>query len=107
MESTPLVLGVLASGDEVPSVRLPSGSVHSLDPRTRALIQLGALLAADAPTPSIARSVSDVMSRGVGESEMVAALVSLVGVLGTVRIAAVAPKLARALGYDLEEVGPA
>lgn len=72
------------------------------DRKTRALVQLGALLAVDGPTIAIMRTASDAMTAGVREDEIVGALASLVPVLGTSRVAAVAPKLGMALGYDVD-----
>jgi hypothetical protein len=73
------------------------------DPRTRTLIQLGALLAVDAAPISLQRAVEEAATTaGVEADELVEALVSLVPIIGIARVAMVAPKLGLALGYDVE-----
>jgi alkylhydroperoxidase/carboxymuconolactone decarboxylase family protein YurZ len=48
------------------------------------------------------QATSDAMTAGIGEDEIVSALASLVPIIGTSRVAAVAPKLGIALGYDVD-----
>ena len=57
----------------------------------------------DGPAVSINRVTQDALARGVGEEAILGAITCLVPILGTARVAAVAPKLAIALGYDLDD----
>jgi alkylhydroperoxidase/carboxymuconolactone decarboxylase family protein YurZ len=102
MEARQRVLRRLALGDAHVDPELLTPNGRGADARTRALVQLGALLAVDGPAITIMRTASDAMTAGVREDEIVGALASLVPIVGTSRVAAVAPKLGMALGYDID-----
>ena len=81
----------LAAGDETtlrPLLALEADTDDALGMPTRMLVRLAALLAVDAPTTSLRWAV-----------EMASATV------GTARVVAAAPRLALAIGYDIEQVG--
>jgi alkylhydroperoxidase/carboxymuconolactone decarboxylase family protein YurZ len=82
----------------------PDGEVRpdALDERTRSLVRLGALLAADPPGPPLKQSVDDALTASVTMDEIVLVLVSLIPTIGMARAAAVAPKLGLAIGYDVD-----
>jgi 4-carboxymuconolactone decarboxylase len=84
--------------------------IQPFDARTDSLLQITALIALDAPTSSYRTAVDTALSTGVRLEELLALLVSVVGVVGSARVVAAAPKIALAAGYDveaaLEEVGP-
>jgi alkylhydroperoxidase/carboxymuconolactone decarboxylase family protein YurZ len=80
----------------------PSG----LDPKVEALVALGALLSVDAATVSL-RLVVELASRaGATEEEIVGVLLAIAPAVGHARTVAVAPRLALALGYDVEDPEP-
>lgn len=99
------ILSRLALGDDVGS--LPARDVHELDidavdPRHVALVRLGALLAMDASTTSLQRVVQDAQAAGVSPDELVRCLVSLVPTIGLGQTSTIVPRLALALGFDLD-----
>ena len=102
MEARNRALRRLALGDAHVDPGELTSPGRGTDRKTRALVQLGALLAVDGPTIAIMRTASEAMTAGVREDEIVGALASLVPILGTSRVAAVAPKLGMALGYDVD-----
>ena len=80
-----------------------------LDARTRALVQIGALVAVDAAPPSYMNVAEAALDAGVTHEELVGALIVVLPVVGIPRIVSAAPNLGLALGYDvadaLEHVG--
>lgn len=78
---------------------------HALDPRTAALVRIGALIAASAPTASMRSAVDEAITAGVSVGEIVGVLDGMVSVAGLPRAVAAAPRIATALGYD-EELTP-
>lgn len=72
-----------------------------LDPRTRALIGLAAMIAMDAAPPSYLAAAEAGLACGVTKDEMVGVLVAVTPTVGLARAVSAAPKLALALGYDL------
>jgi 4-carboxymuconolactone decarboxylase len=98
----------LAAGDErcleaVLSVVPPSGA--ALDRPTRALVQLAALLAADAGTASLRWAVDIASAAGVDDASLVQVLLSAAAATGTAQAITSAPRLALALGVDVELEG--
>lgn len=102
MEARHRALRRLALGDANVDPEQLTTPGRGPDRKTRSLVQLGALLAVDGPAITIMRAASDAMTEGVREDEIVSALASLVPIVGTSRVAAVAPKLGMALGYDVD-----
>ena len=88
------VESVLASADE-------SGEASGLDPKSRSLIGLAAMIAMDAAPPSYLAAVEAGLACGVTKDEMVGVLVAVTPTVGLARVVSAAPKLALALGYDL------
>jgi 4-carboxymuconolactone decarboxylase len=89
---------LFARGDDVAGVAGPN-----LDPKTLALIRLAALIAVGGAVPSYGPLVEDAVEAGASSSEIVDVLVGVIPVVGLPSVVAEAPKLARALGYDIEE----
>jgi alkylhydroperoxidase/carboxymuconolactone decarboxylase family protein YurZ len=82
---------------------LADPELSGLDPKVQALVGLGALLSVDAATVSV-RLVVDVANRaGATEDEIVGVLLAIAPAVGHARTVAVAPRLALALGYDVDE----
>lgn len=73
----------------------------ALDPRTRALIGLAAMIAMDAAPPSYLAAAEAGLACGVTKDEMVGVLVAVTPIVGLARVVSAAPKLALALGCDL------
>lgn len=80
--------------------RLPTEG--ALPPATRALVHLAALLAAGGSTTSLRWAVEFALQSGARVDEIVEVLVTTGAVVGTARIVAAAPRLALAIGYDVE-----
>jgi alkylhydroperoxidase/carboxymuconolactone decarboxylase family protein YurZ len=74
-----------------------------LDPKTHALVRLGALLSLDAATDSCRLSVDLARAAGATEEEIVGALVAVGPAIGFARLVTVAPRLALAIGYDIDD----
>lgn len=87
-------------GDEVES--------RELDPKSLALVRLAALVAVGGAVASYGAQADAAVSAGATAAEIVDALIGVVPVVGMPRVVAAAPKLALALGFDVETVeGPA
>ena len=79
-----------------------SGSGHALDARSTALLLLGATIASGTSGPIWHQRVSDALESGIDRDEVVEALASLAPMIGIDRVVAIAPEVARALGYDVD-----
>ena len=86
---------VLAGGGE--------GAVGSaLERKENLLVRLGALLALGAATTSLRATVKHAIDAGATEAEIVGVLVAVAPAVGLARVVSSAPKLANAIGYDIE-----
>ena len=85
------------------SVRAALAEPELLDPGVQALVGLGALLAVDAATVSLRQKVELAQRAGASEEEIVGVLLAIAPAVGHARTVAVAPRLALALGYDVED----
>jgi alkylhydroperoxidase/carboxymuconolactone decarboxylase family protein YurZ len=74
-----------------------------LDPRSRALVGVGALLATGGGQAAFDHHVSDALAAGVTADELIAALIEMAPTLGMAQLVAVTVELASALGYDIDE----
>lgn len=75
----------------------------AIDARTAALVRLAATIAVDGAPSSFQHAVSVALAAGVASEEIVATLEAVTPVTGTARVVICAPKLALALGYDVEQ----
>jgi alkylhydroperoxidase/carboxymuconolactone decarboxylase family protein YurZ len=73
-----------------------------IDGRTAALVRVAATIAVDAAPASFQRAVSQALAAGVSADEIVAALEAVTPVTGAARVVQCAPKIALALGYDVD-----
>ena len=73
-----------------------------LRPKVDLLVRLGALLALGAATSSLRATVDRAVEAGASESEIVGVLVSVAPAMGLARVVSTAPRLALAIGYDVE-----
>jgi 4-carboxymuconolactone decarboxylase len=81
---------------------LADPDLSALDPKVQALVGLGALLSVDAATVSVRLAVELAAEAGATADEIVGVLLAIAPAIGQARTVAVAPRLALALGYDVE-----
>ena len=79
-----------------------SGLDPTLDPRTLALVRLAALVAVGGAVPSYGAQAEAAVTAGATAAEIVDVLVGVLPVVGLPCVVTAAPKLALALGHDLE-----
>ncbi len=82
--------------------RLDNLEASGLDPKTYALANIAALIAADAAPASYAFQVAFALEAGVTPEEILGLMVALNPTVGNVRIVAAAAEIAFALGIDLD-----
>jgi alkylhydroperoxidase/carboxymuconolactone decarboxylase family protein YurZ len=74
----------------------------ALKPKVDLLVRLGALLALGAATSSLRTTVERALEAGATESEIVGVLIAVAPAVGLARVVSSAPRLALAIGYDVE-----
>jgi alkylhydroperoxidase/carboxymuconolactone decarboxylase family protein YurZ len=79
----------------------PAGP-SALDPKTAALLRVGASVAIGSSAVCLEWSTGRALAAGASEDEIADALLAIAPVAGLGRIAAAAPDVAIALGYDIE-----
>ena len=77
--------------------------VRHLDPKTLALVRLAALITIGGAVPSYGAQADVAVGAGATAAEIVDVLLAVIPVAGFPRVVAAAPKLALALGYDVDE----
>jgi 4-carboxymuconolactone decarboxylase len=82
------------------SAKVDSGE---LDPKMLELVRLAALIAAGGAVPSYGAQADAAVNAGATAAEIVDVLVGITPIVGLPCIVAAAPKLATALGYDIDE----
>ena len=97
----------LAVNDEESVGRVLSRGPAAVTEETRPrkvdlLVELGALLALGASTSSLRVTVGRALDSGATESEIVGVLLAVAPTVGLARVVSSAPKLAMAIGYDIE-----
>jgi alkylhydroperoxidase/carboxymuconolactone decarboxylase family protein YurZ len=96
----------LALHDDRFLVLLADGSTSSsvvLGSKTAALVRVAATVAVDAAPSSFQHAVAHALAAGARCDEIVATLEAVMPVTGAARVVSAAPKLALALGYDVED----
>ena len=73
-----------------------------IDERVTALVRVAATIAVDAAPSSFQHAVALALAAGATSNEIVATLEAVTPVTGTARVVQCAPKLALALGYDVD-----
>jgi 4-carboxymuconolactone decarboxylase len=73
-----------------------------LDPRTAALIQVGALAAIGSPAVCLEWSTTRALAAGATEDEITDVLLAIAPVAGLGRVVTAVPGVADGLGYDIE-----
>jgi 4-carboxymuconolactone decarboxylase len=80
---------------------LGAGGISAVDPKTAALLQVGASVTIGSSPVCLQWSVARAMAAGATEDEIADVLLAIAPVTGLGRIAAAAPDVAIALGYDV------
>ena len=80
----------------------PFATTAAIDERTAALVRVAATIAVDAAPASFQHAVALALAAGATSNEIVASLEAVTPVTGTARVVQCAPKVALALGYDVE-----
>ena len=75
----------------------------ALDTRTLALVRLGALVAVGGAVPSYGAQADAAVDAGATAAEIVDVLVGIIPVVGMPCVVAAAPKVALALGHDVDD----
>jgi len=96
------LLRQLSIGDEALLARTSAPSTSALNERTASLVRLAALILKDSSLACYQRSVNAALDSGVSVDEMLALLPLLAQLAGSTVVVSAAPKLAMALGYDVE-----
>ena len=76
---------------------------EELDPKTLALVRLGALVAVGGAVPSFGAHADAALNAGATAAEIVEVLIGVIPIVGLPRVVAAAPQLAMALGYDVDD----
>ena len=79
----------------------PAGP-SALDPKTAALLRVGACVAIGSPGVCLEWSTGRALAAGASEDEIAGVLLAIAPVAGLGRVVAAAPEVAIALGYDIE-----
>lgn len=96
-----LSIGDDALVEEILASETANVASSGLDPKTHALVRLGALIAADAAAPSYLDAIESARGAGASDEELVGCLIAVLPQLGAARVISAAPKLSLALGYDV------
>ena len=91
--------GCIAS---VLAVHLEHDQAAGLDPRTHALVRVGALVALGAGAVSYHWAVAAALAAGATIDDIVGTLVAVAPISGLARVIAATPEVALAIGYDLD-----
>jgi 4-carboxymuconolactone decarboxylase len=73
-----------------------------IDERTEALMRIAATIAVDASLASFQHAVAHALAAGATSDEIVASLEAVTPVTGAARVVQCTPKVALALGYDVD-----
>ncbi len=74
----------------------------ALVPKAALLVELGAFLALGAAIASLRSAVQRATDAGANEAEIVGVLIAIAPAIGLARVVSIAPRLAIAIGYDIE-----
>jgi len=78
-----------------------SPAENPLDPRTRALVRIGAAVCGSASTPTFLELVGEARAAGATEDEVLGSFLCVASVAGEPRLVAATPRISLALGYDI------
>ena len=88
--------------EKVLSMQLGNIDASGLDPKTHALVRLGALVALDAAPASYQWNASMALASGATVDEIVGVLIAVAPTVGLARVVSAAPEVAVAIGYDID-----
>ena len=94
-----------ASADTVEDqagLALNPADTSALDPKTAALLRVGAAVAAGSSAVCLEWSTGPALAAGASEDEIASVLLAIAPVAGLGRVVCAAPEVAIALGYDTE-----
>jgi 4-carboxymuconolactone decarboxylase len=80
-----------------------AGPTSVIDEKTAALVRVAATIAVDAATNSFQHAIWLALAAGATRDEIVATLGAVTPVTGAARVVQCAPKVALALGYDVDD----
>lgn len=108
MDEVERLLRMLALSDDESMERVLASATErefstALSPKVDLLVQLGALLALGAATVSLRTTVQSAIAAGASEAEIVDVLIAVAPTVGLARVVSTAPRLASAMGYELDE----
>jgi 4-carboxymuconolactone decarboxylase len=103
-----LTLRRLAVSDDRLVASLLAQSKHAIaggsrDEQMRPLFRLAALIAGDGTCASYQSVVESALAAGASVEEIVDVLLAVAGTVGSARVVAAAPLLARAVGFEVDE----
>jgi 4-carboxymuconolactone decarboxylase len=78
------------------------GATSVIDRKTAALVRVAVTVAVDAAVSSFQHAVELALAAGATRNEIVATLEAVTPITGAARVVQCAPKLALALGYDVD-----
>ena len=78
-------------------------AASTLEPKTHALVRIGALVTIDAAPASYLATIEAALRYGVTQHEIVGVLIAVMPSIGSARVVSAAPKLGLALGYDVND----
>lgn len=90
-----VVASILAQRD-------PAAGITCQDARTLALVRLAALIASTGTAGSYQSAVDSALAVGTPIEDIVGVLIAIAPTIGSARLVAAAPLLARAAGYDVD-----
>jgi 4-carboxymuconolactone decarboxylase len=102
-QQTLLRLAMIDEGfiEDQAGLGLGLAGVLALDPKTAALLQLGASVAIGSPAVCLEWGAGLALAAGASEDEIADVLLAIAPVAGLGRVVAAAPEVATALGYDV------
>jgi 4-carboxymuconolactone decarboxylase len=88
--------------EDLAGIRLGPPASRLLDPKTAALVQVGALVAIGSPAVCLEWSTTRALAAGATEDEITDVLLTIAPVTGLGRLTGAVPGVAAGLGYDVE-----
>ena len=88
--------------ESVLAMSLRGDGGYGLDPKTHALVRLGALLALGAAPVSYHWNVAAALDAGATPEEILGTLVAVAPISGIARVVLATPEVALSIGYDLD-----
>jgi len=95
----------LSLGDPAVLARLLSdqgATEGALDPVATGLVRIATLIALGADTPAYQREANAALAAGASAGQIIAVLASVAPIVGSTHAMSAAPRLALALGYDVD-----